>query len=187
MWDTSETVVIQWWRHQMEKFPRCWPYVRGIHRSPVNSPHKGQWRRALMFSLICLDKRLSKQSRRRWFETPSRSLWRHSDVLILCYDCWSTSTHFFWHQNIWNYHGAIVWSVQMKSVLEIIQNRKSLDVVVVLMMMLMTMITIMIMITVVVMLVMVIMVSLMVIVITKIMPVTMTKNEKISIAMVMIK
>ena len=28
------------------------PFVRGIHRSPVNSPHKGQWRGALMFSLI---------------------------------------------------------------------------------------------------------------------------------------
>ena len=27
--------------------------VRGIHRSPVNSRHKGQWRGALMFSLIC--------------------------------------------------------------------------------------------------------------------------------------
>ena len=27
--------------------------VRGIHRSPVNFPHKGQWRWALMFSLIC--------------------------------------------------------------------------------------------------------------------------------------
>ena len=25
----------------------------GIHRSLVNSPHKGQWRGALMFSLIC--------------------------------------------------------------------------------------------------------------------------------------
>ena len=34
-------------------FPRHWPFVRGIHRSPVNSPHKGQWRGALMFSLIC--------------------------------------------------------------------------------------------------------------------------------------
>ena len=30
-----------------------WPFVRGIHRLPVNSPHKGQWRGALMFSLIC--------------------------------------------------------------------------------------------------------------------------------------
>ena len=42
-----------WWRHQMETFPRYWPFVRGIHRSPVNSPHKGQWRGALMFALIC--------------------------------------------------------------------------------------------------------------------------------------
>ena len=34
-------------------FSRDWPFVRGIHRSPVNSPHKGQWCGALMFSLIC--------------------------------------------------------------------------------------------------------------------------------------
>ena len=33
-------------------FPRYWKFVRGIHRPPVNSPHKGQWRGALMFSLI---------------------------------------------------------------------------------------------------------------------------------------
>ena len=37
------------WKH----FPRYWPFVQGIHRSPVNFPHKGQWRGALMFSLIC--------------------------------------------------------------------------------------------------------------------------------------
>ena len=37
------------WKH----FPRSWLFVRGIHRWPVNSPHKGQWRGALMFSLIC--------------------------------------------------------------------------------------------------------------------------------------
>ena len=36
------------WKH----FPRNWPFVRGIHRSPVNSP-QGQWRGALLFSLIC--------------------------------------------------------------------------------------------------------------------------------------
>ena len=37
------------WKH----FPRYWPFVWGIHRSPVNSPHKGQWRGDLIFSLIC--------------------------------------------------------------------------------------------------------------------------------------
>ena len=30
-----------------------WPFVYGIHRSPMNSPHKGHWRGALMFSFIC--------------------------------------------------------------------------------------------------------------------------------------
>ena len=36
------------WKH----FPRYWPFVRETHGSPVNSPRKGQWRGALMFSLI---------------------------------------------------------------------------------------------------------------------------------------
>ena len=31
-----------------KRFPRYWPFVRRIHRSTVNSPHKGQWRRALI-------------------------------------------------------------------------------------------------------------------------------------------
>ena len=35
-------------------FPRYLPFVRGIHRYPVNSPHTGQWHGALMFSLICV-------------------------------------------------------------------------------------------------------------------------------------
>ena len=37
--------VIKW-----KNFPRYWPFVWGLHRSPVNSPHKGQWRGALVFS-----------------------------------------------------------------------------------------------------------------------------------------
>ena len=37
------------WKH----FPRYWPFVWGIHRSPVNSPHKGHLRGALIISLIC--------------------------------------------------------------------------------------------------------------------------------------
>ena len=49
-WTTSLEIhddVIKW-----KYFPRYWPFVRRIHRSPVNSPHKGQWRGALMFTLI---------------------------------------------------------------------------------------------------------------------------------------
>ena len=72
------------WKH----FPRCWPFVRGIHRSPVNSPHKGRWRGALMFSLICtLSKQLSKQSWVWWVGTPSSPLWRHCNVNIRIKTC----------------------------------------------------------------------------------------------------
>ena len=65
------------WKH----FPRYWPFVRGIHQWPVDTQHKGQWRGALMFDLR-LNKRLSKQSRRWWFETPPRSLWRQRNIYV---------------------------------------------------------------------------------------------------------
>ena len=39
------------WRN----FQRYWPFVWGLHRSPVNSPHKGQWRGALMFFFIWIN------------------------------------------------------------------------------------------------------------------------------------
>ena len=45
---TPHDDVIQW-----KHVPRYWPFVRGIHRPPVISPHEGRWRGALMFSLIC--------------------------------------------------------------------------------------------------------------------------------------
>ena len=47
-WVIAHDDVIKW-----KHFPRYCPFVRGIHPSPVNSPHKGQWRGALMLSLIC--------------------------------------------------------------------------------------------------------------------------------------
>ena len=50
----SRTIFLYtWWRQQMDTFSALLALCAGIHRSPVNSPHKGQWRRALMFSLIC--------------------------------------------------------------------------------------------------------------------------------------
>ena len=37
------------WKH----LPCYRPFLRGIYQSLVDCPHKGQWRGALMFSLIC--------------------------------------------------------------------------------------------------------------------------------------
>ena len=47
-WFTFHDDVIKW-----KHFSRNWPFVWGIHRSSVNCPHKGQWRGAFKFSLIC--------------------------------------------------------------------------------------------------------------------------------------
>ena len=47
IWKPHDDVIK--WKH----FPRYWPFVWGIHRSPVNSPPNGQWRGPLMFSLVC--------------------------------------------------------------------------------------------------------------------------------------
>ena len=41
-----------WWRHQMESFSALLALCAANSPVPVNSPHKGQWRGALMFSLI---------------------------------------------------------------------------------------------------------------------------------------
>ena len=60
------------WNH----FPRNWPFVRGIPRSPVNSSHRCQWRTFVFFELR-LNKRLGKKSRHRRFQTLSCSLWYH--------------------------------------------------------------------------------------------------------------
>ena len=47
-WKTSS-----WWCHQMETFSALLSICAGTSPTPVNSPSKGQWRGALMFSLIC--------------------------------------------------------------------------------------------------------------------------------------
>ena len=85
---TTHDDVIKW-----KDFPRHWPFVRGIHRSPVNSTRKGQWRGALMFPG---NQALSKQWRCRWFETPSRSLWRHCNATVIMPIDVVFSCHFFW-------------------------------------------------------------------------------------------
>ena len=60
---TKHDDVIKW-KHS----PRYWPFVRG------NSPHIGPVTRSFD---VFFDLRLIKRSWVWWFETPSRSLWRH--------------------------------------------------------------------------------------------------------------
>ena len=66
-------------------FLRYWPFVRGIHWSLVNSPHKRPVTRSFdIFFDLRLNKRLSKQSLGWWFEMPSCSLWSHYNVQCCC-------------------------------------------------------------------------------------------------------
>ena len=48
--NNSTPVLAVTWKSSLS----YWPFVRGIHRWPVDSHHKGQWRGALMFYFICL-------------------------------------------------------------------------------------------------------------------------------------
>ena len=47
-------ICCSWWRHEMGTFSALLAICAGNSPVPVNSPHKGQWRGALMFSLICV-------------------------------------------------------------------------------------------------------------------------------------
>ena len=97
-----------WWRHQMETFSALPATLWG--NPPVTGgfpSQKPMTRNFDVFFDLRLNKRLSKQSRRWWFETPSRSLLRHCNVdpngglspsehmflawfrTILCHKTWS--------------------------------------------------------------------------------------------------
>ena len=70
-----------WWRHQMETFSALLALSKG--NSPVTSEFPSErsvTRNFDVFFNLRLNKRLNKPSRRRWFETPPRSLWRHRNV-----------------------------------------------------------------------------------------------------------
>ena len=104
--DISHDDVIKW-----KYFPSYWPFVRGIHRSQVNFPHKGKWSGALVFSLICrpLNKRLSKQSWGCRFETPSRSLWRHCNDQAMCVVS-TENRELSWCQ-LWRHQKFSLWQI----------------------------------------------------------------------------
>ena len=72
---------LAWWRHQMETFSALLALCAGS--SPVSGEFPAQrpvTRSFDVFFDLRLNKRLSKQSWGWWFETPSRSLWRHRNV-----------------------------------------------------------------------------------------------------------
>ena len=91
-----------WWRHQMETFSALLALCKG------NSPAIGEFppqrpvtRCFGVFFDLGLNKRLSKSSTRRWFETSSRLSWRHCNVVASI-----TNIDLLWSQ-----HGYIIYQL----------------------------------------------------------------------------
>ena len=78
------------WKH----FPRYWPFMREIHWSPGDSPHKDQWRRALMFSLICVWINAWVNNREAGDFRRHRA---HYGVIVMCRHGYQS---LFWNRNI---------------------------------------------------------------------------------------
>ena len=114
--------VINWlWLHddviKWKHFPRKWPFVRGIHRSPVNSPHKGQWRGALMFTLICA--RINGWVNNRQAGDLSRHR-AHYDVIVMQWHYMASETqvmaisHYLKQCYHWRFLVLFTWQVHRK-------------------------------------------------------------------------
>ena len=77
-----------WWRHQMETFSTLLAICAGNSPVPGEFPAQRPVTRSfdVFFDLRPI-KRLSKQWRGWWFETQSRSLWRHRNATLVCLRC----------------------------------------------------------------------------------------------------
>ena len=79
-----------------------------LQNSPVTGEFASQRPVAQSFDVffdLLLNKRLSKQSRHQWFETPSPSVWHHCNVMVsshLTVYSWQ-SVHMCYNIKWWNY------------------------------------------------------------------------------------
>ena len=80
--NVTHSLDLPWWRHQMETFSALLALCAGNPSVSGEFPAQRPVTRSLdVFFDLCLNKRLSKKSWGWWFETPSRPLWRHCNVL----------------------------------------------------------------------------------------------------------
>ena len=82
------------WRHQMETFSALLAFCAG--NSPITGDFPAQRPVTQSFDVffdLRLNRQLSKQRRHRWFETPSRSLWRHCKMKSMYIDGFNANHH----------------------------------------------------------------------------------------------
>ena len=108
-----DSVVSTWWRHEMEVFSASMALRAG--NSPVTGGDPSQrpvTRSFDVFTCFWIKRSLSKQPWGWWFETPSRSLWRHGNWWI-CRVEYSSGTLFQWW-NIYLYMWTTCESILLK-------------------------------------------------------------------------
>ena len=104
-WRSGYDDVIKW-----NHFPRYWPFVRGFHRCPVNSSHKGQWRGALISSLICV-------WINGWVNNRDFIGYRaHYDVTVINVDHVVRGLLFVFHSYIWKFLKNVQRKENQKSI-----------------------------------------------------------------------
>ena len=86
-------IICTRWRHQMETFSALLPICPGNSPVPGEFPAQRPVTRSFdVFFDLRPNKRLSKQSRCWWFETPSSPLWRHcNDPIVIV--SWNITLH----------------------------------------------------------------------------------------------
>ena len=103
---------ITWWRHQMETFSALLALCAGNSPVPVKSPHKGQWRGALMLSLICA-------WMNDWVNNREAGDLRHHrghydvNVMKTCFSRWKC--------RIWEYDNQVTYGFMLKNLSNICQ------------------------------------------------------------------
>ena len=90
----SITVDIPFISFPMETFSALLAIVRGIHRSPVNSPHKGQSRGALMFPLICPS--INAWVNNLWSGDLRRHRGQYNAIVMFCHQTRSVVLYLQW-------------------------------------------------------------------------------------------
>ena len=101
------------WTH----YTRYWPFVRGIHRWPVNSPNKGLWHGALMFSFIYVWINGRVNNREAGDLRRHRA---HYDVIVMKWNlglsaaCCTTVCWGWGHLHPWEFKSIDYWCISSK-------------------------------------------------------------------------
>ena len=93
------------WKH----FPYDWPFAWGNHRWPMDSPHEGQWRGALVFSLMCAWKKQNGWANNRDASELSRHS-AHYDITVMQPTCSHQQVAFRRHHNLEMLSAVSYWS-----------------------------------------------------------------------------